>query len=76
MMAAEESNRDRFERLAPARVAKVLKALATLGNCANTSTYENLPHEIDDIFETIRDAVTTTEAKFRPKKRATNYELP
>ena len=35
-----ESKRDRFERVAVARVNKITAMLRLLGNCSNSSNYE------------------------------------
>lgn len=64
-----ESNRDRFKRLATLRTNTVLKRLKVLGNCANRSTYEYTEDDINKIFSEIDKTVKDTKAKFHYSKR-------
>ncbi|MDD6120494.1 MAG: hypothetical protein PUB57_08265 [Selenomonadaceae bacterium] len=60
----EDKRRERFLRLAPARVQKIINQLQILGNCANTSNYAYTDEEIKKIFDAIRQEVDSTEQKF------------
>lgn len=59
------ANRDRFLRLAPARVQRILDALDTLGNCSVPSQYDYSPTEVDKIEAALNKAVVDTIRKFR-----------
>jgi len=50
---AEKTSRQRFMELAPGRTDRVLKALNTLGKCANRSTYDFRVDEVAKIFDAI-----------------------
>ncbi|MBO4847128.1 MAG: hypothetical protein J5525_12660 [Lachnospiraceae bacterium] len=62
-----ESRADKFKRLAPPRVNKVLKALDTLANCSG-SGYEYTEEQVEAMFTAIEDCVNETKAKFEKKK--------
>lgn len=65
-----ESNRDRFRRLATLRTNMVLKRLKVLGNCSNRHVYEYDEEDIDKIFSEIEKKVKEVKAKFHfPKRR-------
>jgi len=64
-----ESNRDRFKRLASLRTNAVLKRLKVLGNCSNRSIYEYSEDEINKIFSEIDKTVKATKAKFHYSKK-------
>lgn len=65
-----ETNRDRFKRLATMRTNGVLKRLKVLGNCSNRSVYEYTEEDINKIFSELEKAVRETKSKFHfPKKR-------
>ena len=72
----KESKADLFLRLAKPRVEKVLKSLRILGNCSNRSSYEYNQEQIDKIFNTINEAMISTEKMFtKSKKEAENFEF-
>ena len=64
-----ETRTEKFLRLAPPRVTKVIKALDTLGNCSG-SGYEYTEEQIEKMFNAIDEAVKETKAKFEKKKPA------
>ena len=59
-----ESNRERFVRIAEARTQKILDTLRLLGNCSNSYAYECTQKDIDKIFSAIELEVKNTKAKF------------
>ena len=65
----KESKTDSFIRIAKPRVQSVLKTLRILGNCSNRANYNYTQEQTDKIFETIQEALNTTEAKFTPSKK-------
>ena len=52
-----DDSHDRFRRVAQARIRKVLKMLALLGNCSHPGTYEYTQSEVDEIFAAIETEV-------------------
>lgn len=59
-----ESQHERFKRLATARTKMVLDKLRVLGNCSNTSAYEYSEEDIRAIFLAIDNEVKRVKAKF------------
>ena len=62
-----ESNHEKFRRLATSRTQKVLDALRILGNCANMQTYEYNREEVEKIFKNIRATTEEIKLKFMTK---------
>lgn len=65
---AGESRADKFKRLAPPRVNKILHALDTLGNCAGPS-YEYTEEQVAKMFDAIQNKVDSVKAGFEKKKQ-------
>jgi len=64
-----ETQRERFKRLATHRTNEVLKRLKVLGNCSNRQMYEYSEKDIDAIFSTIERKVKEIKMKFQfPKE--------
>ncbi|HOQ66981.1 MAG TPA: hypothetical protein PLY82_13700 [Methanosarcina thermophila] len=59
-----ETQRERFKRLATKRTNEVLKRLKILGNCSNRQVYEYSEKDIEVIFSTIERKVKEIKAKF------------
>jgi len=59
-----ESQRDRFKRLAILRTNEILKRLKILGNCANRQIYEYSEKDIEAIFSAIERKVKEVKTKF------------
>lgn len=67
---SNESNRERFKRLATLRTNAILQKLKVLGNCSNRSAYDYSEDEINKIFSEIERRVRETKAKFHfPKNK-------
>ena len=49
----KESKKDRFIRLAEARVNKIIKMIRLLGNCSSKSVYEFEEQHVNQIFEAL-----------------------
>ena len=54
-MAANETKRERFVRLAEARTNKILDMLKLLGNCSSKSNYEYTDDDVKKIFNAIEN---------------------
>ena len=71
-----ETNRDRFKRLATLRTNTVLKRLKVLSNCANRGVYEYLEEDVNKIFSEIDRAVKSAKTKFHyPVKSSKKFKL-
>ena len=58
-----DAKRDRFARLAPARVAKIRKGLRVLSNCSNKSNYSWKPNQMQMLFGLLmREFITCAKA--------------
>ena len=60
----DESNRERFVRLAEARTQKIIDTIKLLGNCSNRYVYEYTEKDVEKIFSTIEAELKTAKAKF------------
>jgi hypothetical protein len=68
-----ETKRQKFERLADARVKKALHDIRLIGQCANKALYEYDVKDVDIIVSSITDALNEyVKAPFAGKKNATN----
>lgn len=63
-MAANETKRERFVRLAEARTNKILDMLKLLGNCSSKANYEYSDEDVKKIFNAIEREVKNAKAKF------------
>jgi len=70
----QETNRERFLRLANLRVSRTLKRLRLVGNLSNKSIYEATPEEVDQIFATIQQAVDKAKDRFAEKPKEVNQD--
>lgn len=64
----KEERRERFVKLFPARVQKVIDALETLSNCAATNSYEYTQEEIDKAVKAINERLAATVGAFSHRK--------
>ena len=74
--AGTESKHDKFTRLATQRVTNALKKIELIGNLAS-SGYESSPEEVEKIFNTLQQTLTSTKNRFfKGKKEETaKFEL-
>lgn len=63
-MGTNETKRERFKRLAEARVNKILDMMRLLGNCASPSNYEYTDEDIKKIFNALERELKNTKNKF------------
>jgi hypothetical protein len=68
---ANESKRDKFLRLAPARTDAVLRRIKQLSNLAG-SGYEWEPGEVQQMLDAVFDAVHDMKRKFERKRQTTS----
>ena len=74
----KESRQERFERVAQARVNKILHMIRLLGNCSKTAVYQYTPEQVEQIFSAIRQELDQAQELFRrpEKKRFCLRESP
>ncbi len=65
--SATETKSERFLRLAPPRVNKVIKGVEALGKLGNRSSYEYTEEQVEKMFSAIRCAIDSAEEHFKPK---------
>ena len=64
----QHERRERFTKLAPARVNKALVALNNVARCGNRISYQYTEEEAAKICETLLDAATAVRDAFTPSK--------
>jgi len=61
---------ERFIKYAGGRVATAGRAIALIGNCANTQSYEySYEEQVRPAFQMLREELDKAEAKFLPKPK-------
>lgn len=69
-----ETNHERFKRLAKIRTQKVLEKLRVLGHCANPSVYDYDEKEVKAIFAAIDTELKRVKIKFsKPSSDTFNF---
>ena len=63
-----ETNEERFKRVAEARTKAILEKLRLLGNCANKRLYDYSENDIDKIFSSIGRHLRDVKSKFNTNK--------
>jgi hypothetical protein len=63
-MSKKEAKRERFLRLIPKRVDRIIDELRKLGNCSDTQNYTYSKEEYLQIIATIKKALSNVEKKF------------
>lgn len=58
------TKRERFEKVAVARVNKIIKDLQLLGNCSNKNNYEYSEKDVKKIITAVESEVKKMKAKF------------
>lgn len=61
------TKRERFEKVAVARVNRIIKDLKLLGNCSNKNNYEYSDKDVRKIFAAVDGEVKKMKAKFLGK---------
>lgn len=63
----QRERRERFAKLAPARVNKALAALRNVARCGNQASYSYSPDEAAKIMGALSDALTEVQDAFAQK---------
>ena len=63
-MPNNETNRERFVRIAENRTQKIIDMLDLLGNCSNPYNYEYTQKDVDKMFSAIESAVKSCKSKY------------
>lgn len=67
--------RQRFTKVAPRRVQKIINGLSSLGKCANKNNYAYTEAEVDKMFKAIKEQVRNTEAVFKTNTDKTKTQF-
>lgn len=59
-----ESGREKFVRLANARVNRAIKDIQLVGNLSNRSNYQYTERDVELIFKTLNDELKACRSKF------------
>jgi hypothetical protein len=62
---ATSDKRDKFVRLAEARVSKALQSIRLIGNLTNRSAYEYTEEDVKKIVKALNSEVESMAARFR-----------
>lgn len=63
--ALAETSREKFVRLAEARVNSLIKTIRLVGNLSNRSNYSYSDKDVDKIFRSIEQELKDAKARFR-----------
>jgi len=66
---ANETNEERFKRVAEPRTKAVLYKLELLGNCSNKRLYSYSQKDTDKIFSTINKRIRKIKSKFETHRQ-------
>lgn len=72
---ANETNAERFRRIAESRTKVILKQLRLLSNCANKRLYTYNREEVDKIFNTIQRQMKVTKSNFNFVRKEDEFKL-
>jgi len=73
-----ESDRDKFVKLAEARVNKTLKDIQLIGNLSNRSNYDYTEADVEMIFKALSQEIAACKKRFemsKPKNGAGGFKL-
>ncbi len=68
-MDNNETNRERFIRIAEARTQKIINMIDLLGNCSNPYNYEYSQKDVDKMFSAIEQALRSCKQKYSDSQR-------
>ena len=75
-MKKDETNRERFIRIAESRTQKIIDMLELLGNCSNPYSYEYTQKDIDKMYGAIEAALKESKARYNePKKKDSKFKF-
>lgn len=72
---SNETKAEKFIRLAPPRVNKIIGAIQSLSKLSATGSYEYTPEQIEKMFTAIKNELNECEVAFQPKeeKKPTSF---
>ena len=71
-MAHEESDRDKFVRLATKRVNNALKAIQLIGNLSNRTNYDFTDNDVEKIFSALTNEIRNSRERFKASSAKKN----
>lgn len=63
-----ETDREKFVRLATARVNKAMKAIKVIGNLSNRSNYSYTKEDVEKIFRTLNAEMKVCRQRFESER--------
>ena len=69
---AREVDRQKFVKLALARVNRTLKDIQLIGNLSNRSNYDYADDDVDKIFKALNQEIAACKKRFELSKRKAN----
>ena len=72
---SSNEKRQNFQRLAEARITKILKSISVLGNLSNRSSYEYSDEQVEEMFSAIEKVLAEIRRKFTSKKKETKFSF-
>jgi uncharacterized protein YceH (UPF0502 family) len=70
-----KQRRERFIRLAEARVSKAMKAIRVVGNLSNRSNYEYSDADVRRIVKALQSELSALEARFQQSDKKSQPEF-
>jgi len=64
----KESKSEAFLRIAESRIKSALNRLRLIGNCSNKANYQYTQEQVENMSNSLYEALATTMAKFTPSK--------
>lgn len=68
-LLVRNNDREKFVRLAQARVNKALKDIQLIGNLSNRSNYDYTDDDITKIFKALNEEITACKKRFDTRKK-------
>ena len=68
MEQLQETKEQKFIRLAEYRMNKAIKAVESISNLANRSTYEYSEEQVNAMFSVLENTIAEVKSAFQPKK--------
>lgn len=63
------NDREKFVKLASARVSKALKDIQLIGNLSNRSNYDYTDEDVTKIFKALQDEMASCKRKFETARK-------
>ncbi len=71
-MKKDETNRERFVRIAEARTQKIINLIELLGNCSNPYNYDYTQKDVEKMFGAIEAALKLCKSRYNEPRNKEN----